>query len=194
MKNRSYANRGAALEEFMKFANARYRQKGVAHIEKQNTEFIPLRDRNGKLVSCKVEEKATFDFLGRYKHYPIAIEAKNSNDNTIRWDRVEKNQARDMNGFCKQPGTIGMVVVGFGLKTFYAIPWTFWSKAYEVRVLRGDRKAPVTVEAFGTTWTIPQKASLREDEIPPEFRVDSHNTTYGLHYLAKATEYITTQP
>lgn len=194
MKNRSYANRGAALETFVKFANSRYRQKGVAHIEKQNTEFIPLRDRNGNLVSCKVEQKATFDFLGRYKQYPIAIEAKNSNDNTIRWDRVEPNQARDMDDFCREPGTIGIVLVGFGLNSFYAIPWTFWSKAYEVRVTRGDRKAPVTVEAFGTTWTIPTKASLREDEIPPEFRVDNHNTTYGLHYLAKAEAYITTQP
>lgn len=194
MKSMTHANRGAALEEFVKFANSRYRRECLAHIEKQNTEFIPLRDRNGKLVSCKVEEKATFDFLGRYKHYPIAIEAKNSNDNTIRWDRVEDNQARDMDDFCKEPGTIGIVLVGFGLRSFYAIPWVFWSKAYDTRARRGDRKALVTVEAFGTTWTIPQKASIREDEIPPEFRVDGNNSKYGLHYLANAEKYITTQP
>lgn len=185
----TYANRGAALETFVAFANSRYRQKGVAHIEKLNTEFIPIRDRTGKIVSCKVEGKASFDYLGRFRLTPIAIEAKNSNEKNIRWDRVEPNQAKDMDDFCA-PGTIGMVLVSFGLKTFYAIPWAFWGAAYEVRVRRGDRKAPVTVEAFGTTWTIPPKSSIREDEIPPEFKVDGHDTTYGLDYLHKAESYI----
>lgn len=191
MSNSIYANRGQALETFIKFANSRYRQKGIAHVEKQNTEFIPLRDRRGKIVGCKVEEKATFDFLGRYGRYPIAIEAKNSNDGSIRWDRLEENQVLDMIEFCREPGTIGIVIVGFNLETFYAIPWIFWWKAYEARVLKGDRKTPVTVEAFGTTWNIPPKASFRKDEIPPEFKIDSTDMNYGLHYLKKAHLYIT---
>lgn len=194
MKDRSHANRGQPLEVFIKFANSRYRQKGLAHIEKQNTEFIPLRDRTGKIVSCKVEEKATFDFLGRYKQHPIAIEAKNTNDPTIRWDRVEDNQAIDMDSFNKEPGTIGLVVVSFNLRKFYAIPWAFWSAAYETRVRRGDRKSPLKVDAFGITWNIPPKASFREEEIPPEFEIPSHDRTFGLPYLQNAEKYITTQP
>ena len=63
MKDKSYANRGVPLEEFIKFANDRYRNKRLAHIEKLCTEFIPLRNRAGKIVGCKVEHKASFDFL-----------------------------------------------------------------------------------------------------------------------------------
>lgn len=195
MKDRRYANRGQALEEFIRFANSRYEKKNIAIIEKLATEFIPIRDRNGKICSVKVEHKSKVDFIGRYKQYPIAIEAKNSNSDTIRFDRVEPHQADYMDAFTAQPGTIGLVLVSFNLKRFFAIPWTFWQAAYNARVRPGaTRTSPVTVEAFGTTWTIPQKASIREDEIPPEFRVDNHDTTYGLHYLAKAEAYITTQP
>lgn len=195
MKDRSYANRGQALEEFIKFANDRYRHKRLAHIEKQCTEFIPLRDRSGKIVSCKVEKKATFDFLGRYKSHPIAIEAKNSNEDTIRWDRVEENQADDMVSFTREPGTIGLVVVSFNLKRFFVIPWVFWQAAYDARVRHGgSRTKPVTVTAYGQTWTVPQKFSVRADELLPEWEIPNHDYDFGIHYLRDAEKYITPQP
>ena len=194
MKDRSYANRGQALEEFIKFANDRYRHKRLAHIEKQCTEFIPLRDRSGKIYSCKVEKKATFDFLGRYKSHPIAIEAKNSNEDTIRWDRVEENQADDMASFSREPGTIGLVVVSFNLKRFFVIPWVFWQAAYDARVRSNDRTKPVTITAYGQTWTVPQKFSVRADELLPEWEIPNHDYDFGVHYLRDAEKYITPQP
>lgn len=194
MKDRSYANRGQALEEFIKFANDRYRHKRLAHIEKQCTEFIPLRDRSGKIVSCKVEQKATFDFLGRYKSHPIAIEAKNSNEDTIRWDRVEENQADDMDSFTQEPGTIGLVVVSFNLKRYFVIPWVFWQAAYNARVRRNDRTKPVTITAYGQTWTVPPKFSVRADELLPEWEIPNHDYDFGIHYLRDAEKYITPQP
>lgn len=194
MKDVRYANRGQPLEQFIKYANERYRQQGLAVIHKNATEFIPIRDRHGKIVSCKVEGKATFDFLGRYKHYPIAIEAKNTNDATIRWDRIEDNQAIDMDDFCSQAGAIGLVIVSFNLDRFYAIPWAFWSEAYHERVRLNNRKSDLTVSAFGTTWTIPKKASFRIDEIPPEFEVEKYDFSFGFNYLGKAEKYIVQQP
>lgn len=195
MKDRRYANRGQALEEFIRFANSRYEKKNIAIIEKLATEFIPIRDRNGKICSVKVEHKSKVDFIGRYKQYPIAIEAKNSNSDTIRFDRVEPHQADYMDAFTAQPGTIGLVLVSFNLKRFFAIPWTFWQAAYNARVRPGaTRTSPVTVEAFGQTWEVPKKNSARVEDLNPLWEIPNHNTTYGLHYLEKAEEYITTQP
>lgn len=193
MKDRRMANRGQPFEEFLRFANDRYRQRKIAVIEKLPTEFIPLRDRTGKIHSVKVEHKSKVDFIGRYKHYPIAIEAKNSNDPTIRWDRVEEHQADYMDEFTEQPGTIGLVLVSFNLKRFFAIPWAFWKAAYDARVRRGDRTATVTVEAFGQTWEVPKKNSVRIEELNPAWEIPNHDFTFGLHYLAKAEEYITPQ-
>ncbi|MGN0998661.1 MAG: Holliday junction resolvase RecU [Faecousia sp.] len=192
MKNSSYANRGAAFEEFLRFANDRYAQKKIAVVEKLPTEWIPLRNASGKICGAKVERKSKVDFIGRYKKYPIAIEAKNTNEDSIRFDEVQKHQAEYMDQFTEEPGTIGLVLISFNLKRFFVIPWAFWSVAYDIRVRRNDRTTPVTVSAFGQTWTIPKKFSVRVDELNPQWEIPNHDFTYGLHYLAPAEKYIVT--
>lgn len=191
MKNRSYANRGAPFEEFIRFANDRYAHKKIAIIEKLPTEWIPLRNSKGKICSAKVEHQSKVDFIGRYGNIPIAIEAKNSNEDNIRFDAIQPHQADYMDAFTEQPGTIGLVLVSFNLKRFFVIPWAFWSVAYEYRVRRNDRTTPVTVSAFGITWTIPKKFSVRVDELDPMWEIPNHDYTYGLHYLQPAEKYIT---
>ena len=192
MKSRSHANRGKPLEDLVKFANERYRYHGVACINKQATEFIPLRDRSGRIVSCKVEEKATVDFLGRYYNIPIAIEAKHTATEAISFDAVQEHQADFMDDYTRQPGTIGMVLVSFDMKRFFAIPWVFWQAAYNARIRPGaTRTTPVTVSAFGVTWDIPKKKSVRVDELEPSWEIPNYNSTYGIHYLEKASQYIT---
>lgn len=190
MKDFRFANRGSALEQYVKYANQRYRQKGLAFIEKQNTEFIPIRNGRGQVVTVKVEHKATFDFMGRYKNYPIAIEVKNTNSDTIRWDAVQPNQARDLDDFSSQPGTIALVLVSFNLEHFYAVPWAFWGEAYDLRVRRDDRKTSVRIKAFGEEWTIPTKKSARMEDLSPTWRISGHDHTFGLNYLQNAEKYV----
>ena len=190
MKDKRFANRGATFEEFLRFANDRYEHHKIAIINKQATEFIPIRDRAGKIVSCKVEHKATVDFLGRYGHFPIAMEAKNTNDGSIRFDAVQHHQAEYMDKFTEETGTIGLVLLSFELKRFFVVPWAFWSAAYDVRVRRNDRTASVTVSAFGETWTIPKKFSANIEDLNPSWEIPNHDYTYGLHYLQNAEKYI----
>lgn len=190
-KDRRQANRGQPFEEYIRFANSRYEHAKLATICKIPTEFIPIRNGQGKVVSVKVEHKSTVDFIGRYKQYPIAIEAKNTNDGTIRFDRVEPHQAEYMDIFTRQPGTIGLVLVSFNLKHFYAIPWQFWSAAYELRVRQNNRTAPKTARFFNQEWEIPKKVSVREDELNPAWRIPDHDFNYGLHFLKNADKYIT---
>lgn len=192
MKNSSYANRGQPLEQFIRFANDQYRRKKIATIEKLPTEFIPLRDQRGKICNVKVEHKSKVDFLGRFFRYPIAIESKNTNSDSIRFDEVQPHQADYMDEFTEEPGTIGLIVVSFSLQRFYAIPWVFWQAAYNARVRPGaTRTAPVTVSAFGQIWTVPPKFSVREDELNPMWQVSGNHPYVGLHYLEKAKDYIT---
>lgn len=190
MKDFRYANRGAPLEEFIRFANTRYERDRIAIIEKLPTEFIPIRNGSGKICSAKVDHKSKVDFIGRYKKYPIAIEAKNTNAEYIRFDRIEPHQANYMDKFTEQTGTIGLVLISFGLERFYAVPWAFWGFAYEIRVRRNDKTQNVNLHAFGQEWHIPQKFSVREEELLPEWEVPSNDRQYGLHYLINADKYI----
>jgi len=192
VKDFRYANRGQPLEQFIRFANEQYKRHKVACIDKVPTEFIPLRDGRGKIYNVKVEHKSGVDFLGRYRNIPIAIEAKHTSSDSIRFDEVQPHQADYMDEFTEEPGTIGLIVVSFSLERFYAIPWAFWQAAYNARVRPGaTRTAPVSVEAFGQTWTVPTKFSAREEELNPLWRVPGNHPKCGLHYLANATSYIT---
>lgn len=182
MKDRRYSNRGQGLEHLVKFANEQYERLGIAFIRKQNTEFIPIRNNIGKVCTVKVEHKATFDFLGRVSSTPIAIECKNTNTNCIRWDAVQENQYEDMNKFTKQQGTIGIVLVSFSLKKFYAIPWSFWKQAYELRVLNPKSSPQGTIKTKVGEWAVPNKKSIRAEELPPEFEIKTGGK-YGLDYL-----------
>lgn len=191
MKNRSYANRGQPFEEYIRFANSYYVRDRLAIIEKLPTEFIPLRNARGQVCSVKVEHKSKVDFIGRFKQYPIAIEAKNTNEDSIRFDRVEPHQADYMDAFTAQQGTIGLVLVSFNLERFFAVPWAFWGYAYDLRVRRNDKSTTINLHAFGQEWAVPKKYSVRMDELNPEWEIPSGGTAYGLDYLRNAEKYIT---
>lgn len=190
MKDRRYANRGRSFEEYIRYANARYESRGIALIQKMPTEFIPIRNGSGKVCSVKVEHKSTVDFIGRYLHYPIAIEAKNTNSGAIRFDEVQPHQAEYMDKFTSTPGTIGLVLVSFNLEHFYAIPWAFWGEAYDLRVRRADTKTSVRVRAFGEEWTIPTKKSARIEDLSPTWKISGRDFDFGLNYLQNAEKYV----
>lgn len=190
MKNRSYANRGEPFEQYLRFANERYAHHKIAVIDKMPTEFKPIRNNAGKICSVKVEHKSRVDFIGRYFHHPIAFEAKHTQEDSIRFDEVQPHQADYLDAFTEEPGTIGLVVLSFDHKRYFVVPWAFWSVAYEYRVRRNDRKTPITVSAFGQTWIIPQKFSVRIEELNPSWEIPNHNYTFGLHYLEPAGKYV----
>lgn len=181
MKNPNYANRGQTLEFFIKYANRAYRDLGIAVISKQPTEFIPLRDATGRIVSCKVASKATVDFIGRVGSRPIAIEAKETRTDNIRFDRVEDHQAEFMDDYTRDEAGDGVVLVSFNLDHFYAIPWAFWKAAREAWIKKP--KSKLTIEYKGQTWTTPGKASVKRAELLPEWEVKTGGRV-GLDYLA----------
>lgn len=190
MKNRSYANRGKAFEDLIRYANIRYARQKIALIQKVPTEFIPLRNFKGQVCGVKVEHKSTVDFIGRYRHYPIAIEAKNTNSDSIRFDEVQPHQAEYMDRWTEQPGTIGFILVSFNLETFFAVPWTFWGAAYDLRVRRGNRTATQRVHAFGEEWDVPKKFSARIEDMNPTWQVPGRSNANGFDYLKNAEKYV----
>lgn len=185
----NYANRGMQLEEFVEYANARYRHHGIAVVEKQHTHFIPIRNRYGKIVNCKVEQKATVDFMGRYRNIPVAIEAKNTNSDRIRFSEVKDHQAQFLTDFTDSlyGSGFGAVLVSFKMDRFFLVPWSFWSAAKDMWIRNRGEKAAVI--EYGMSWITPGKASVSADELLPEWEVKPNNK-YGLAYLSKIDTYI----
>ena len=181
-----YANRGMSFESYIEYANSRYRAAGIAVVVKQPTPFIPLRDRQGRVVSCKVEQKATVDYMGRYRSIPVAIEAKHTSTNRIRFDAVQDNQTRFLDDFVMDGLGFGAVLVSFQMERFFLVPWFFWKIAREL--WQTDRGAKRTLATHGMVWETTGKASVSADELLPEWEVKNSNK-YGLAYLSKIDTY-----
>ena len=117
MKDMRYSNRGKNFEELIQYTNARYRNSGIAIVEKIPTEFIPIRNKCGNVINCKVDRKAPVDFMGRYRNIPVAIEAKHTSTDRIRFSEVKDHQAQFLNGFVGEHGLgFGAVLVSFKMQ------------------------------------------------------------------------------
>lgn len=187
VKNYSYSNRGMTLEEFVKYANERYRSAGKAVVTKIPTEFIPIRNNKGKVVSCKVEKKSSVDFIGRYRNVPIAIECKHTSKDRISFSEVKEHQARFLDEFVGEYGAgFGAVLVSFKFERFFLVPWEFWAEARDLwNMTKGDKE---TVVSYGMKWETTGKASVSADELLPDWEVKLNNK-YGLAYLSKIDTY-----
>lgn len=181
MKNYTYGNRGMNFEQFIRHSNIRYQDAGLAIVVKQPTEFLPIRDGRGKIVSCKVEGKSSVDFIGRVGSVPIAIEAKHTSSDSIRWDAVQEHQGDFLTRFSEGGQGISLVLVSFKLERFYAVPWAFWETARTAWI--ETPKTKVTVEFEGVTWTTNGKASVKPSELLPEWEIP-FGGMIGLDYLA----------
>ena len=181
-------NRGMSLEALIEFANNSYRLHGLGLISKQHTHFVPIRNHKGQIVNCKVDEKATVDFVGRIGSRPVAAEAKLTKQKRIRYQEVKHHQALFLDDFTKDEAAIGLVVISYNLDSFYAIPWPFWkaaSDAWEKAIRYGEKKAEkVTVTFNGQSWTTNGMASVKEEELLPEWKV-TIGGKIGLDYLAR---------
>lgn len=189
MKKYTYTgNLGMPFEDFITYANRRYQARKEAAICKIPTKFIPIRDRFGRIVSCKVEEKSTVDYIGRVKDRPIAIEAKHTSSDSIRWHEVKNHQAEFLDDFMNDGEGISIVLVSFKLERFFAVPWPYWKAARDqwTKAQReGKRKAELTTVVHrGPGWTTNGKASVKITELLPEWEVKMDGKV-GLDYLRR---------
>jgi len=125
----SYANRGTVLEELIKISNIQYRRKGIALIHKVPSEWLPIRNSKGRIVSAKIEEKASVDFIGRDRDIPIAFDAK-SVAKGDRWylRRLEEHQYRFLKDW-ETGRARSFILLGFWeTKEFFLIPFKFVSR------------------------------------------------------------------
>lgn len=174
----THANRGKAFEELITMANARYRHKGIAIIEKQYPEMLPIRNACGKIVSCKVGQKSSVDYIGRVGTLPIAIEAKETRDKSISFNAVEDHQAAFLKDFIKPHGGLAYVLVSFNFERFYAVPAEFWIAARYAWTKRDGKTQVLSV----ADWITPGKASIKPEEMKPEWEIKTGGE-YVFNYL-----------
>ena len=161
-RGNSHANRGQVLESIINITNNSYLRHGVAVINKIPTEWIPIRGPKGDIVSAKVEQKSTVDYVGRYGMTPIAFDAKESHEVRMRWDRVEPHQEQFLDEWSKGGAGIGFILASFSEKDTFVIPWYEWR--FRLEEYRAGGPASFKPEKIPDGWRVEKYDYLKTVE------------------------------
>jgi recombination protein U len=109
----SYANRGMSFELLINITNERYKEKGLAFIEKKPTPIKVLsRRKDNKLIAC-FEKKSSVDYSGVCQARSIYFEAKTTKNRTrFPLDNIHSHQTETLKMVHEQ-GAIAFFLIEF---------------------------------------------------------------------------------
>lgn len=146
--------RGSALEESINFANEKYRQRGIALLQKVPTPITPVQiDRETRTISLAYFEKqSTVDYIGVAQGVPICFDAKETAQKHLPIQNIHAHQIAFMADFRAQRGLAFLLVHFTALDEYYLLPLEtlerFWQQAQ-----RGGRKS-IPLDAFEQRYRI----------------------------------------
>lgn len=144
--------RGSTLEDMINKTNEKYREHGLALIQKIPTPITPIKmdQKSRHITLAYFEQKSTVDYIGAVQGIPVCFDAKECNTDTFPLANIHKHQVKFMQEFEKQDG-IAFILISYTHKDkYYYLTYRqlkyFWNRA----------------EAGG-------RKSFRYDELDPDF-------------------------
>ena len=157
--------RGSALEDLVNLTNEKYKEKGLALIQKIPTPIKPIEINNQTrhITLAYFDKKSTVDYIGVVQGVPVCFDVKECNTDRFPLSNIHDHQIEFMEDFEKQDG-ISFIIINFTHldKNYYLDFKTL--KEYYNRCLNGGRK------------------SFKYEELNEEFFI-SPNKEVPLHYL-----------
>lgn len=157
--------RGSALEEMINITNDKYREEGLALVQKIPTPIIPVEfnQEMKRITEAYYEKKSTVDYIGVAQKYPICFDAKECTKNSFPLQNVHEHQMEFMKNFEEQQGIAFFIVYFSKEDVYYYMPYremaVFWERARA-----GGRK------------------SIRQEEFDEQYRIPIENQVY-VRYL-----------
>ena len=148
--------RGSTLEDMINRTNERYREKGLALIQKVPTPITPIKiDKEHRHITLAYfDQKSTVDYIGAVQGIPVCFDAKECDVTTFPMQNVHEHQVRFMDDFEQQGGKALLIIHFTSEQKFYYLHirqlLRFWNRAQE-----GGRK------------------SFRMDELDPAYFFES---------------------
>ena len=138
-KNRSYANRGAFLERIIDMANNKYRNAGVADINKIPTP-VQITEDYGRTVKGRKEKALWVDYCGIYNGTAIIFDAKQISGANFPLANLEKHQYQLLKSWSEK-GAVAFLIVYFSKQDkYFMLPFEKLKWAWE-RSIEGGRKS-----------------------------------------------------
>lgn len=152
--------RGSALEELINRTNEKYRESGLALIQKVPTPITPIKidKENRHITLAYFDQKSTVDYMGAVQGIPVCFDAKECATDTFSLQNIHAHQIQFMEDFEKQQG-IAFFLIHYTQKNWmYYMPFrhmkVFWDRAEN-----GGRKS-FRFEEIDLQFTIVPKQGL----------------------------------
>jgi recombination protein U len=150
--------RGSTLEDMINRTNEKYREGGLALIQKIPTPITPIQiDKQSRHITLAYfDQKSTVDYIGAVQGIPVCFDAKECAVDTFALQNIHAHQVAFMEDFEKQGGVAFFLIYYTGRNVFYYLPFLhlklFWERAQT-----GGRK------------------SFRYEELNPEYQIPSRH-------------------
>ena len=144
--------RGSTLEEFINHTNERYREMGLALIQKIPTPITPVNiDQSSRHITLAYFDKiSTVDYIGAVQGIPVCFDAKECSVDTFPLQNVHEHQISFMEKFEGQGGIAFLLVYYTGRDELYYMRYEqirkFWDRAQQ-----GGRKS-IRFEELEPDW------------------------------------------
>ena len=134
--------RGSFLEESLNRTNERYRECGLALIQKVPTPITPIQidKENRHITLAYFEQKSTVDYLGVVQGIPICFDAKECASDCFSLQNIHSHQVEFMNQFENQKGISFFLIYFSSRDQLYYLTKEELDK-YLIRAKNGGRKS-----------------------------------------------------
>ena len=152
--------RGSTLEDLINRTNEKYRENGLALIQKVPTPITPIKiDKQSRHITLAYfDQKSTVDYIGAVQGIPVCFDAKECAADTFALQNIHEHQVVFMEDFEKQGGVAFFLIYYKGRDIFYYLPLVHLKVFWE-RALKGGRKS-FRYEELNPSYVIPKRHGI----------------------------------
>ena len=146
--------RGSVLESLVNITIERYREDGLALIQKIPTPITPVEiDAESRHITLAYfDQKSTVDYIGAVQGIPVCFDAKESRSDTFPLANVHEHQMAFMEAFERQDGIAFFILMLTHRDELYYIPYRTMKRFWD-RAENGGRKS-FTYDELDPSWQI----------------------------------------
>lgn len=152
--------RGSVLEDMINRTNEKYREDGLALIQKIPTPITPIEmDQSSRHITLAYfDQKSTVDYIGAVQGIPVCFDAKESKSETFSLQNIHEHQYKFMEDFEKQGGVAFFLIYYTSIDELYYLPFEYLKIFWE-RAQNGGRKS-FRHEELNPAYVIPRNADV----------------------------------
>ena len=134
--------RGSALEEYINYSNEKYREAGLALIQKIPTPITPIDiDKSTRHITLAYfDKKSTVDYIGAVQGIPVCFDAKECAYDRFSLANIHEHQIDFMKSFEEQKGISFLIIYFTQRDEIYYISYRQLRRYWD-RMLLGGRKS-----------------------------------------------------